>query len=82
MHKAMIHRLKPICFSQLTLLSSNLVLTSHLSGILLRIMVFLIMGRSPENNEEKKQTKKKEKKNEEYEESQIATIYTFKIMFC
>ena len=45
-------------------------------------MVFLIMGRSPENNEEKKQTKKKEKKNEEYEESQIATIYTFKIMFC
>ena len=47
---------------------------------LLRIMVFLVMGRSAENTEEKKKTdrrkklKSEEKKNEEYEESQITAI--------
>ena len=32
-----------------TMLFNNLVLTSYLSAILLGIMVFLVMGRSPEN---------------------------------
>ena len=42
-------------------------------------MVFLVMGRSPENIEEKKKTKKKKKKkiNEKYEESQTTAIYIF-----
>ena len=49
----MMHRLKPF-FSQSTLLFNNLVLTSYLSGILLRIKVFLVMGKSPENIKQKK----------------------------
>ena len=66
------HRLKPNFFFQLTLLSNNLVLTSYLSGILLRIMVFLVMGRSAENVEEKKKTdRKKTLKSEEKEKRRI-----------
>ena len=72
-----------IIFSLSTVLFNNLVLTSYLSAILLGIMVFLIMGRSPENikkrrkQAEEKHWKVKRKKNEEYEESQITTIYIF-----
>ena len=50
------HRLKPLFFVQLTLLSNNLVLSSYLNGILLRIMVFLVMGKSVESIEEQKET--------------------------
>ena len=66
-----------------TMLFNNLVLTSYLSAILLGIMVFLVMGRSPENikkrrkQAEEEHWKVKRKKNEEYEESQITTIYIF-----
>ena len=55
MYKATMYRLKPF-FSQSKLLFNNLVLTSYLSGILLRIMVFVVMGRNPENIKEKKKT--------------------------
>ena len=58
MYKATMYRLKPF-FSQSKLLFNNLVLTSYWSSILLRIMVFLIMGRSPESIKEKKKTDKK-----------------------
>ena len=70
-------------FSLSTMLFNNLVLTSYLSAILLGIIVFLVMGRSPENikkrrkQAEEKHWKVKRKKNEEYEESQITTIYIF-----
>ena len=50
------HRLKPLFFVQLTLLSNNLVLSSYLNDILLRIMVFLVMGKSVESIEEQKET--------------------------
>ena len=55
-YKATMHRLKQMFFSQLTLLSNNLIVTSYSRGILLRIMVFLLMGRSTENIEEKNKT--------------------------
>ena len=65
----MIHKLFHIklsmFFSQLTLLSNNLVLSSYLSSILLRIMVLLVMGRSAENIEERKKTDRKKLKSEE-----------------
>ena len=48
-------------FPQLTLLFKNLVLSSYLSSILLRIMVSLVMRRSPENI--KKRRKQTEEKN-------------------
>ena len=72
------HRLKPMLFSQSKLLSNNLALASYLSGILLRIMVFLVMRKSPEKIKKKKKTyrKVKKKKNEEHEESQITTTKT------
>ena len=65
--------LKPMFFSQLTLLSNNLVLTSYLSGIYLDSWLsWLWGGRSTENIKKKKQTEEKHykverKKNEEYE---------------
>ena len=64
------HRLKPLFFVQLTLLSNNLVLSSYLNGILLRMMVFLAIGKSVESIEEQKET-------DEYEESQITKIHIF-----
>ena len=60
MYKATMHRLKSMFFSQLTLLSNNLVLTSYLSGIHI-IMVFMVMGKSAENIEEKKKTDRSKK---------------------
>ena len=59
----MVHKLFRIklsmFFSQLTLFSNNLVLSSYLSSILFRIMVLLVMGRSAENIEERKKTDRK-----------------------
>ena len=53
-------------FFQLTLLANNLVLTSYLSEVSLRIVVFLVMGKSTENIEEKKKTdRRKALKSEE-----------------
>ena len=69
-YKATMHRLKPMVFSQLTLLSNNLVLTSYLRGILLRIFLCY-------EEECRKHLKVNRTKNEEYEESQITTIYIF-----
>ena len=66
------HRLKPLFIVQLTLLSNNLVLSSYLNGILLRIMVFLVMGRIVENIEEQKKTdRRKTLKNQEKEKRRI-----------
>ena len=59
MNKATMHRLKPMLFSQSKLLSNNLALASYLSGILLRIMVFLVMRKSPEKIKKKKKTYRK-----------------------
>ena len=48
------------------------MLTSYLSDILLRMMVFLIMGRSPENIEEKRKAdRRKTLKNEEKEKRRL-----------
>ena len=66
------HRLKPLFFVQLTLLSNNLVLSSYLSGILLRIMVFLVMGKSVESIEEQKETDRR--KTLKYEENKKRRI--------
>ena len=63
MYKATMRRLKSFFFIQSTLLFNNLVLTSYLRGILTRIKVFLVMGRSPERKEEKQ--KRKEENTEE-----------------
>ena len=52
-YNATMHRLKPFfpnCY--------YFVLKSYLTGILFRIMVFLVMGRSPENVKEKEKTDK------------------------
>ena len=46
-------------FSQSKLLSNNLALGSYWSGILLRIMVFLVMRTSPEKIKKKKKTYRK-----------------------
>ena len=74
----MMHKLKSMFFSKLTLVSNNLVLT-----YMLRIMVFLVMGglqkasKKRMKQTEAKHWKVKRKKNEEYEESQITVIYIF-----
>ena len=69
MYKATMHRLKTF-FLQSTLLF-NLHL-SHLSGILLRINVFLVMGRGPEKFKEKKKTeRRKTLKSEEKKKPRI-----------
>ena len=71
MCNATMHRLK-LFFPQSTLLFNNIVLMSHLSGVLLRIMVFLVMGMSPENIKEKKETdRRKTLKSEEKEKRRI-----------
>ena len=71
-YKATIHRLKPMFFSQLTLLSNNLVLTSYLRGILLKIVIFFAMGRSAENIEETKKTdRRKSLKSKEKEKRRM-----------
>ena len=55
-------------FSQLTLLSNNLLLTSYLSGIYLESWVFLVMRWSVENIQEKKKTERRKRlKSEEKE---------------
>ena len=59
-YKATMHRIKSMFFSQLTLLSNNLVLKSYLSGIHI-IMVFMVMGKSEENIEKKKKTDRRKK---------------------
>ena len=66
------HRLKPI-FSQSTLLSNNLVLTSYLSVILLRTMVFLRLWGGVQNTlkKKKKTDRRKTLKNEEKEKPRI-----------
>ena len=77
------HKLKSIFFSELTLLSNNLVLMSYLSGIYLESRFLRLWGgvqKTPKNR--RKQTEEKHwkvtrKKNEEYEENQITTIYIF-----
>ena len=66
------HRLKPLFFVQLTLLSNNLVLSSYLNGILLRIVVFLVMGKSVESIEEQKETDRR--KTLKYEENKKRRI--------
>ena len=59
-------------FPQSTLFFNNLVLLSYLSGILLRIVVSLVMTRSPENIKEKKKTDRRKKlKSEEKEKQRI-----------
>ena len=59
-------------FTQSTLLFKNLVLSSYLSSILLRIMVSLVMRRSPENIKEKKKTDRRKKlKSEEKQKQRI-----------
>ena len=77
------HRLKSMFFSQLALLSNNLVLTSYLSGIYLESWFSWLWGgvqktsKKRRKQTEEKHWKLKRKKNEEYEESQITTIYIF-----
>ena len=74
MNKATMHRLKPMLFSQSKLLSNNLALASYLSGILLRIMVFLVMRKSPEKIKKKKKTyRKKTLKSKEKEKRRTRT---------
>ena len=71
-YKVTMYRLKAIFFSQLTLLPNDLVLMSYLIGILLRVMVFLFMGRSAKNIEEKKKTgRRKTLKSKEKEKRRI-----------
>ena len=54
------------------MLFNNVLLTSYLSGILLRIKVFLVMGRNPENIKEKRETdRRKSLKSEEKEKRRI-----------
>ena len=77
------HKLKSIFFSELTLLSNNLVLMSYLSGIYLESRFLRLWGgvqKTPKKR--RKQTEEKHwkvtrKKSEEYEENQITTIYIF-----
>ena len=70
-------------FSQFTLLSNNLVLTSYLSGIYLESWFSWLRGGVQKTSKKRrkqtgeKHSKVKRKKNEEYEESQITTIYIF-----
>ena len=77
----MIHKLKSMFFSQLTLLCNNLVSTSYLSGIYLESWFSWLRGEVQKTSKkrrkqtEEKHWKVKRKKNEEYEESQITTIY-------
>ena len=80
------HRLKPMFFSQLTLLSNNLVLTSYLGGTHLESW-FSWLGRETQKTLKKKKKadrkhwKMKRKKNKEYKESQIITINIFGFNF-
>ena len=75
------HKLKSMFFSQLTLLSNNLVLTSCFSRIFLKSWFSWLWGgvqktsKKRRKQTEEKHWKLKRKKNEEYEESQITAIY-------
>ena len=88
-YQATMHRLKPMFFSQLTLLSNNLVLASYLSGIYLESWFSWLWGevqktlKKRRKQAEQKNWKVKGKKNEECEESQITTIniFGFKLYF-
>ena len=77
------HKLKSMFFSQLTLLSNNLVLTSYLSDIYLESWFSWLRGGVQKTSKKRrKQTEEKHwkimrKKNEEYEESHIIAIYIF-----
>ena len=79
----MMNRLKSMFFSQLTLLSNILILTSYLSGINLKSWFSWLWGgvqktfQKKIKQTEEKHLKMKRKKNEEHEESQITTIYIF-----
>ena len=87
-YKAAMHKLKSMFFSQLTLLSNNLVLTSYLSGFYLESWFSWLWGGVQKTSKkrrkhiEEKHWKVKVKKNEEYEESQITTIYIFGFKLC
>ena len=82
-YKATMHKLKSMFFSQLTLLSNNLVLTSCFSRIFLKSWFSWLWGgvqktsKKRRKQTEEKHWKLKRKKNEEYEESQITAIYIF-----
>ena len=59
-YKAMMHRLKHMFFSQLTLLSNNLVLMSCLSGIYLESWFSWLWGGVPKTlKKRRKQTEEK-----------------------
>ena len=82
------HKLKSMFFSQLTLLSNNLVLTSCFSRIFLKSWFSWLWGgvqktsKKRRKQTEEKHWKLKRKKNEEYEESQITAIYIFGFKLC
>ena len=58
-YKATMHRLKPMFFSQLTLLSNNLVLAPYLSGIYLESWFSWLWGGVQKTlKKSRKQTKK------------------------
>ena len=82
-YKATMYRIKPMFFSQLTLLSNNLVSTSYLSGIYIESWFSSLWeGVQKTLKKRRKQTdekhwKVKRKKSKEYEKSQITTIYIF-----
>ena len=74
--------LKPMFFSQLTLLSNNLVLTSYLSGIYLDSWLSWLWGGvqktlKKKKNRQKKNIEKWKEKKRRIRESQITTIYIF-----
>ena len=56
-YKATMHKLKSMFFSQLTLLSNNLVVTSYLSGIYLDSWFSWLWGK--EKKKRRKQTEEK-----------------------
>ena len=81
--------LKPMFFSQLTLLSNNLVLMSYLSGIYLDSWLSWLWGGVQKTLKKKKKTDRRKtlksgkKKKRRIRESQITTIYIFgfKLLF-
>ena len=83
------HKLKSMFFSQLTLLSNNLVLTSCFSRIFLKSWFSWLWGgvqktsKKRRKQTEEKHWKEKRKKNEAFTESQVTTIYIsgFKLYF-
>ena len=81
------HKLKSMFFSQLTLLSNNLVLTSCFSRIFLESWFSWLWGgvqktsKKRRKQTEEKHWKVKRKKNGEYEESHITRIYIFDAYF-